>query len=110
MRRPPQGALVLLLVWCFDLGLHPLLAKSVDDGRQVLLEHLSQLALYFSLYEVLNDGDRVKGRTDVDVLQRVGLEDYRDAFLLRDHEDHIRRELEVGESEKHWHHQGLLRS
>jgi hypothetical protein len=79
----------LLLVWRFYLRLYPLLAESVDDRRQILLEHLPQLALYLSLDETLDDGDGVEGGADVDVLQGICLEDDGDTFLLRNHEDNI---------------------
>lgn len=61
----------------------------MNNPRQILPKHLSQLSLDLPLYELLNDGDRVEGGVDVDVLERVGLEDEGYAFLFGDDEDDV---------------------
>jgi hypothetical protein len=85
----------------FDLCLDPLLTQAMNNTWQILSEHLSKLALDFALYEFLNDGYRVEGAVDVDILERVGFKYEGDAFLFGDDEHDIRVELEVGETEKH---------
>lgn len=54
----------------------------MDDTREVLLEHLPQLTFDLPLYKLLDNGDGVERAGDVYVLQRVGLEDERNPFLL----------------------------
>jgi hypothetical protein len=71
---------------------------------------LAELSFYFALDETLDDGDGVKGRVDVDILERVGFEDDCDALLLRDYEDDVGGELEMGKAEKHRDYQGLFGS
>jgi hypothetical protein len=72
-----------------------LLAETVNDGRKILTEHLPELAFYFSLDKILDDGDGVERAIDVDILQRIGLEDEGNAFLLGDDKDDIRTEFEM---------------
>ena len=93
----------------FYFGFHPLLAETVDDAGEVLAEHLAELALDLALDELLDDGDGVEGAVDVDVLQRVGLEDERDALLAGDDEDDVRVEAELGEAEEHGDDERLFR-
>jgi hypothetical protein len=38
----------------FYFGLEPLLTEAMDDTRQILTEHLPQLALYFALNKFLD--------------------------------------------------------
>ena len=73
----------------------------MNNTWQVLSKHLTKLSLDFALYEFLNDSYRVKGAVDVDVLERVGLEDKGDTLLFGDDEDDIRVELEVREAKEH---------
>jgi hypothetical protein len=60
------------------------------------------------LDELLDDGDRVKGAVDVDILQGVRLKDEGYAFLLGNDKDHVRVQSEVGKPEKHRNYEGLL--
>lgn len=105
-RRREERSLVQ--VGGLDLCLDPLLAQSVDDPGQVLAKHLTQLALDLALDEFLDDGNGVEGGVDVDVLERVGLEDEGDALLLGDDEDDDGAQLELGETEEHGDHEGLF--
>jgi hypothetical protein len=84
-----------------DLGLDPSLTESVNDPRKVLSEHLSELPLDLALDELLDDGNGVEGGVNVDVLERVGLEDERDALLLGHNEDYDGAQLEVRQTEEH---------
>lgn len=61
----------------------------MNNPRQILPKHLPQLSLNLPLYELLNDGDRVECGVDVDVLERVGLEDEGYTFLFGDDEDDV---------------------
>jgi uncharacterized protein YheU (UPF0270 family) len=80
----------------------------VDDSGKIFTEHLAELPLDFVLDEGLDNGYRIKRAVDVHVLKWVRLEDQGDALLLRDNEDNIRGEAEMGEAQKHGHHEGLL--
>ena len=80
----------------------------MNDARQVLAEHLPELALDLLLDELLDNSDRVEGAVDIDVLERVGLEDERDALLFGYDEDDVRIEPEVGKAEEHGDDEGLL--
>ena len=65
------------------------------DTGQVLSEHLAELTLDLALDELLNDRDGVKCAVDIDILQRIGLEDKRYALLTRHNEDDVGVEAEV---------------
>lgn len=80
----------------------------MDDAGEVFTEHLAELALDLTLDEFLDDGDGIKCRIDVDVLERIGFEDEGDALLLGDDEDDVGVQLEVGEAEKHGDDERLL--
>jgi hypothetical protein len=66
------------------------------DTGKILTKHLPELAFYFALDKLLDDGDGVEGAVDVNILERVGLEDEGYAFLLGDDEDDVRTEFEMG--------------
>lgn len=55
------------------------------NARQVFSKHLTELALYFALDKVLDDGDGVEGAVDVNGLEGVGFEDEGNAFLFGDY-------------------------
>jgi hypothetical protein len=59
------------------------------------------LTFNFSLNKFLDYRDRIECTVDIDILERVCLEDDSNAFLFRNNEDNIGVEFEVGESEKH---------
>ena len=80
----------------------------MDDSGKVFTEHLTELPLDLALNEGLNNSYRIKCAVDVHVLERVSLEDQRDAFLLRDNEDDVRRKTKMGKAQEHGHHEGLL--
>lgn len=61
----------------------------MNDTWEILSEHLTQLPFDFALYEFLNDGDRVKGAVDIDVLEGVGFEYEGDTLLFGDDEDDV---------------------
>jgi len=70
----------------------------VDDSGKIFAEHLAELPLYLALDEGLNNGYRIKRAIDVHVLKWVRLEDQGNALLLRDNEDNIRGEAEMGKA------------
>ena len=80
----------------------------MNNTRQILSEHLTELLFDFALNELLNDGYRVKGAMDVDILERVGFEYESDALLFGDDEDDVRVELKVGETKKHGYDEGFF--
>lgn len=80
----------------------------MDDAGQILPEHLPELTLDFALDEILDDGDRVKGAVDVDILERICFENERDAFLFRDNEDDVGAQTEMGQPEKHGDDEGVF--
>ena len=66
------------------------------DTRKILTKHLPKLAFYFPLDKLLDDGDGVESAVDVNILERVGLENEGYAFLLGDDQDDVRTEFEMG--------------
>jgi hypothetical protein len=70
----------------------------VDDSGKIFTEHLAELPLDLVLDEGLNDGYGIKRAVDVHVLKWVRLEDQGDALLLRDNEDNVRGEAEMGKA------------
>ena len=80
------------------------------DTGQVLSEHLAQLSFNFPLYEFLYDSNGIKGAVDIDILEGIGLEDERDTLLPGHNQNDVGVELEMGQSEQHRDHEGLLGS
>jgi len=70
----------------------------VDNSGKVFTENLTELPLDLALHERLNNSYRVKSAVDVHVLKWVRLEDQGDALLLRDNEDNVRGETEMGKA------------
>ena len=91
-----------------DLGLHPLLAQSVDDSGKVFTEHLAELRLKLALDKGLNNCYRIERAVNVYILEWVRLEDQGDTLLFRNNEDDVRGEAEMGKTQEHGHHEGLL--
>lgn len=81
----------------------------MDDPGQVFPEHFAELAFDFLLEVSTDDFDAVESTTDVDVLQRVVLEDQGDAFGFADYEDENRTKVEQRELERHRHEKRLRR-
>jgi hypothetical protein len=80
----------------------------VDDSREVFTEHLSKLPFDFSLDKGLNNGYRIERAVDVHVLKRIRLEDQGDTLLFRNDKDDVGGEAEMGETQQHGYHEGLL--
>jgi len=70
----------------------------MDDSRKVFTEHLTELTLNLALDEGLNNSYGVKRAIDVHILKWVRLEDQGDTLLLRDNEDNVRGETEMGKA------------
>jgi hypothetical protein len=70
----------------------------MDDSWKVFTEHLAKLPFDLALDEGLNNSYGIKRAIDVHVLKWVRLEDQGDALLLRDNEDNVRGETEMGKA------------
>jgi hypothetical protein len=70
----------------------------MDDSGKIFTEHLAELPFYLALDEGLNNSYGIECAVDVHVLKWVRLEDQGDALLLRDNEDNVRGEPEMGEA------------
>lgn len=73
----------------------------MNDSRQVLAKHLSELAFDFALDEFLDDGDRVESAVNINILQGISLEDEGYALLLGHDENDVRVEFKVREAKEH---------
>ena len=57
----------------------------MDDSRQILSKHLSQLTLNLALDELLDDSDTIKAGININILERICFEYEGYAFLFGDY-------------------------